>query len=102
MLINGIPLFVISRRLGYSKPSVTLDIYGHYLPGMQSKAVTKMIEKYKPMLGLHGHIHESRGIQNWGRTVLMNPGSEYSEGILRGVLFVLKKGKIKDYVFTSG
>jgi integrase len=44
MLINGIPLFVISRRLGYSKPSVTLDIYGHYLPGMQSKAVTKMDE----------------------------------------------------------
>ena len=67
-----------------------------------SKAVTKMIEKYQPMLGLHGHIHESRGIQNWGRTVIMNPGSEYSEGILRGVLFVLKRGKLKDYVFTSG
>jgi len=67
-----------------------------------SKSVTKMIEKYQPMLGLHGHIHESRGIQKWGRTVLMNPGSEYSEGILRGVLFVLKKGKVKNHIFTSG
>ena len=67
-----------------------------------SKAVTKMIEKYQPMLGLHGHIHESRAIQKWGRTVVMNPGSEYSEGILRGVLFVLKKGKVKNHIFTSG
>jgi Icc-related predicted phosphoesterase len=67
-----------------------------------SKAVTKMIEKYQPMLGLHGHIHESRGIQKWGRTVVMTPGSEYSEGILRGVLFVLKKGKVKNHIFTSG
>jgi len=39
-----------------------------------SRAVTNMIDKYQPMLGLHGHIHESRAIQNWGRTVLMNPG----------------------------
>jgi Icc-related predicted phosphoesterase len=67
-----------------------------------SKAVAKMIEKYQPMLGLHGHIHESRGIQKWGRTVIMNPGSEYSEGILRGVIFVLKKGKVKNHIFTSG
>jgi len=67
-----------------------------------SKAVANVIRKYKPMLGLHGHIHESRAVQKWGRTVLMNPGSEYSEGILRGVLFVLDKGKVKNHIFTSG
>jgi Icc-related predicted phosphoesterase len=67
-----------------------------------SKAVKKMIEKYHPLLGLHGHIHESRGVQKIGRTTVINPGSEYSEGILKGVVVILEKGKVKDYVFTNG
>jgi Icc-related predicted phosphoesterase len=62
----------------------------------------KAIEKFQPLLGLHGHIHESRGAQKSGRTLLINPGSEYSEGILKGALIMLDKKKIKDYVFTSG
>jgi len=49
MLINGIPLLVVSRRLGHSKPSVTLDIYGHYLPGMQSTAAALMDEIATPI-----------------------------------------------------
>jgi Icc-related predicted phosphoesterase len=67
-----------------------------------SHAVTKMIEKYQPLIGLHGHIHESRGAQKIKRTLIVNPGSEYSEGILKGAMIVLEKGKVKDYVFTSG
>jgi len=67
-----------------------------------SKAIRKMIEKYQPLLGLHGHIHESRGIYKLGRTLCVNPGSEYSEGILRGVVIDLVDSKIKSYVFTSG
>jgi len=67
-----------------------------------SRAVAKMIEKYQPLVGLHGHIHESRGAQKVRKTLLINPGSEYSEGILKGVVVVLEKGKVKDYVFTSG
>jgi len=67
-----------------------------------SKAVAKIIEKYQPLIGLHGHIHESRGAQKAKRTLLINPGSEYSEGILKGAVIVLEKGKVKDYVFTSG
>jgi Icc-related predicted phosphoesterase len=62
----------------------------------------EVIEKYQPLLGLHGHIHESRGAQKAGRTLLINPGSEYSEGILKGVVVMLDKKKVKDYVFTSG
>jgi len=49
MLMNGIPLIVVSRRLGHSKPSVTLDIYGHYLPGMQEKAANLMDELVTPI-----------------------------------------------------
>jgi uncharacterized protein len=67
-----------------------------------SKAVAKMIEKYQPLLGLHGHIHESRGVQKIRKTTIINPGSEYSEGILKGVVLVLEKGKVKDYIFTNG
>jgi len=67
-----------------------------------SLAVARMIEKYQPLLGLHGHIHESRGAQKIKRTLIVNPGSEYSEGILKGVVIVLERGKVKDYVFTSG
>jgi Icc-related predicted phosphoesterase len=62
----------------------------------------KMVEKYQPLLGLFGHIHESRGAQKAGRTLMINPGSEYSEGILKGVIIMLDKKKVKDYVFTSG
>lgn len=49
MLLNGIPLIVVSRRLGHSKPSVTLDIYGHYLPGMQAEAAVMMDELVTPV-----------------------------------------------------
>lgn len=67
-----------------------------------SRAVTKMIEKYQPLIGLHGHIHESRGAQKIKKTLTINPGSEYSEGILKGAVVLLEKGKVKDYIFTSG
>jgi len=60
-----------------------------------SKAVKKMIEKYQPLLGLHGHIHESSGSIRIGRTYCVNPGSEYAEGILRAFLIELKGNEIR-------
>ncbi len=59
-----------------------------------SKAVRKMIEKYQPLLGLHGHIHEASGSIKIGRTYCVNPGSEYAEGILRAFLIELEANKI--------
>ena len=59
-----------------------------------SKAVRKMIEKYQPLIGLHGHIHESSGSMKIGRTHCVNPGSEYAEGILRAFLIELKGNEI--------
>jgi uncharacterized protein len=67
-----------------------------------SRSVRKIIEKYQPLLSLHGHIHESRGIEKLGRTLCINPGSEYTEGVLRGVIVNLDKEKIKGYQFTNG
>ncbi len=61
-----------------------------------------MIEKYQPLIGLHGHIHEAKGMVKIGRTICFNPGSEYGEGVLRGVVGQLENGKLKSYLLTSG
>jgi Icc-related predicted phosphoesterase len=66
------------------------------------QAVRDAVEKYQPMLGLHGHVHESRGTANLGRTLCINPGSEYSEGILRGALVTVKNGNVVAHLLTSG
>jgi Icc-related predicted phosphoesterase len=59
-----------------------------------SKAVRKMIEKYQPFLGLHGHIHECSGSMKIGKTYCVNPGSEYAEGILRAFLIEFRGNQI--------
>jgi Icc-related predicted phosphoesterase len=72
------------------------------LHGAGSKSVRKAIEAHQPLAGLHGHIHESAGATRIGRTLCVNPGSEYGEGILRGVLLNLSGGKVESYQLTSG
>jgi uncharacterized protein len=67
-----------------------------------STAVRSAIEKHQPLLGLHGHIHESKGFVKIGRTFCVNPGSEYGEGILRGVIVDLEDGKVKNFLLTQG
>jgi len=54
-----------------------------------SKAIRAMIDEYQPLLGLHGHCHESRGTECIGRTLCLNPGSEYANGVLRGAIVTL-------------
>ena len=49
MLNNGVDVLIVSRRLGHSKPSVTLNIYGHLMPGMQQKAADLMDELLTPV-----------------------------------------------------
>ena len=70
--------------------------------GAGSKSVRNAIEKYQPMLGLHGHIHEAQGVVKIGKTTCINPGSEYGEGVLRGALVVFADGKIEGSQMTSG
>ena len=67
-----------------------------------SSAVRRAIEVHAPLLGLHGHLHESKGFAKIGRTLCLNPGSEYSDGILRGALVNLVDGKVHDFLLTSG
>jgi Icc-related predicted phosphoesterase len=67
-----------------------------------STAVLEAIKQYQPLLGLHGHIHESKGARKIGKTLCVNPGSMYSEGILQGTLIDVDKEKIRSQIFTSG
>ena len=67
-----------------------------------SVSVRKIIEEFQPLVGLHGHVHESRGFDKIGRTMVFNPGSEYSEGILHSLYIVLEGDKIKTFMFRNG
>ena len=67
-----------------------------------STAVREAIQKHQPLLALHGHIHESKGTFKIGQTLCLNPGSEYAERVLRGVLLDIDGNRIKDFLFTSG
>ncbi len=68
-----------------------------------SHAVREAIKHYQPVVGLHGHIHESRGAQKIGRTLCVNPGSDYSSGVLRGaVVDIAEDGACLDFLLTTG
>jgi uncharacterized protein len=72
------------------------------LYGAGSSAVRDALQRHQPLLGLHGHIHESQSAARLGRTLCINPGSEYGEGVLRGCLITLADGKVKGYQMTAG
>ncbi len=75
---------------------------GQALKPVGSTALRKVIEENQPLLGLHGHIHEGRGVCRIGKTLCINPGSMYEQGTLLGALVRLGKHKIEDYVLTTG
>lgn len=70
--------------------------------GAGSESVRAAIDRYQPMLGLHGHIHESQAAARLGRTLCINPGSEYGEGVLRGCLLTVADGNVTSYQMTAG
>lgn len=67
-----------------------------------STAVRAVIEDVQPLLGLHGHVHESKKASTIGRTTVINPGSDYASGRLHGVLVDVAPGSIKRHTFTEG
>jgi uncharacterized protein len=66
-----------------------------------STAVRELIERFQPLVALHGHVHESRGATRIGRTLCINPGSDYHTGRISGVLVHLKNDHA-DYQFVVG
>ena len=75
---------------------------GQSLIPVGSKAVAEAVEKYQPLLGLFGHVHEGRGSTRIGRTLCINPGSQYEQGVLQGAVIELKPRKVGTYILTTG
>lgn len=67
-----------------------------------SPAVRQLIEEVQPLLSLHGHIHESKGVARIGRTVAINPGSDYGSGHLDGCLIHLAADRVVNQYLVSG
>jgi Icc-related predicted phosphoesterase len=67
-----------------------------------STAVRELIERYQPVLALHGHIHESKGVARIGKTTIVNPGSAYSEGVIDGAVVDLRGDKVKSCQLVTG
>jgi len=67
-----------------------------------SSAVRDAIERVQPLLGLHGHVHESRYATTIGHTLCLNPGSDYASGKLHGVLVDVRPGEVVRHLFTEG
>jgi Icc-related predicted phosphoesterase len=70
--------------------------------GAGSTAVDAIIRARQPLLGLHGHIHESAGVKKIGRTTCVNPGSDYTDGTLRGAVIALRADNVKGVQRTTG
>jgi len=76
---------------------------GRALIPVGSTAVRDAILKYQPLLSLHGHIHEGKGAARLGKTLSINAGSLYEQGVLQGALVELDPRKgIKNYTLTTG
>jgi Icc-related predicted phosphoesterase len=87
-------------------PELTEDLTpklgGRSLVPAGSHAVRAVIMEHQPLLGLHGHIHEGKGAIRLGKTLCINPGSMYEQGRLLGALINLARGKVKNYILTTG
>jgi uncharacterized protein len=77
---------------------------GQALVPVGSHAIRDAILEYGPVLSLHGHIHEGRGAVKLGRTLAVNPGSTYEDGVLQAAIVDLdsKKGEVKRYLLING
>jgi Icc-related predicted phosphoesterase len=87
-------------------PELTSDMRpayaGRSLVPVGSHAVMELIDQYEPILGLFGHIHEGKGTRKYKKTLCINPGSMYEQGMLHGAVVELKPKKVGNYVLTTG
>jgi Icc-related predicted phosphoesterase len=67
-----------------------------------STAVRDALLQVQPLMGLHGHIHESGGIRRLGRTIVINPGSDYGTGVLNGAIMTLERDKVATHQLVRG
>jgi Icc-related predicted phosphoesterase len=80
-----------------------VDASGVRMHSVGSSAVRRAIEDARPLLGLHGHVHESPAGQKLGSAMCINPGSDYGDGILRGAIVDIDRDKgVKRWQIVQG
>jgi Icc-related predicted phosphoesterase len=76
---------------------------GVELGSVGSTAVRSLIERHQPAVGLHGHVHECSAGEHLGRTLCVNPGSNYLMGTLRGAIVEMNEdGEVRGWQMTEG
>jgi Icc-related predicted phosphoesterase len=75
---------------------------GPVMEPVGSQAVADLVKEYQPLVGLFGHVHESRSVTSIGETLCANPGSAYSEGRLLGFIAEVANQKVIDWQLTEG
>jgi len=93
-LLDECPVLDSELRIVASAGQVLMQAVG-------STSVRKSIEQYQPLLTIHGHVHESPGARKIGRTLSVNPGSEYAEGILRALIINVEPKKVRGHMPIS-
>ena len=63
MLNHGVPVIVVSRRLGHARASITLDIYGHLIPSMQNEAAEIIDDLITPVPVSHPFLEGAHAPQ---------------------------------------
>ena len=75
---------------------------GIIMIGVGSIAVRRFVEERQPLIALHGHVHESQGVERLGRTICLNPGSEYNDGTLCGAIVRIGDRQVVSHQFVVG
>jgi len=88
-------------ELGDAKDVVSYGGQPRMVP-VGSTAILESIQRFQPMVGLHGHCHDSKHRTEIGKSLCVNPGSQYSEGVLVGVVVDLMEGANPHCQFVSG
>lgn len=92
----------LAPKLDENLKQVT-DVAGPVFAHVGSSAVREVIEEHQPPVALHGHIHEAEGEETLGRTLCLNPGSEYWTGILHGFVIDLDStGRLANHFRVEG
>jgi uncharacterized protein len=82
------------------KPQV---VAGHLLMHhVGSTSVRELIESVHPVAGLHGHIHESKAVDEVAGVPVFNPGSAYFSGQLQGLLIDFEGDHVASHLFVLG
>jgi len=81
---------------------IQMEVGTPKMTSVGSSAVHEFIDEHQPMLGLHGHVHESKAIIRLGRTVCINPGSEYTDGVLCAALITLDESGVSAAQLVTG